>query len=157
MTGFNVVVDDREVFEALSRLRGALSDMTPVMNAIGAVMESNTRIRFDTKRDPKGTAWAPIKPSTHAAYERKYKGAPPGSLLDRSGPAGMRQSLSYVAYDDRVVIGFGKPYAIYHEFGTRKMDRRGLLLGDPKTGEIGDDDRRDVMDMLGRYLAGAIG
>ena len=33
-----------------------------------------------------------------------------------------------------VSTGAGQPYATYHEFGTKHMDRRGMLMADPEAG-----------------------
>ena len=65
----------------------------------------------------------------------------------------MRQSLSYTVEGDTVMVGFGKPYALYHEFGTSKMVRRGLLTADPGSGTLGLADRQDILDILNRYLS----
>ena len=43
-------------------------DLTPLMDAIGLLLENSTRERFETKRDPEGISWAQLKPQT---IERK--------------------------------------------------------------------------------------
>jgi len=48
-----------------------------------------------------------------------------GSLLEHT--RGMRDSISHSVESDAVLVGFGKPYALYHETGTKRMERRGLL------------------------------
>ena len=35
-----------------------------------------------------------------------------------------------------VRVGFDKPYAVYHEWGTKHMKRRGMLTANPDTGEL---------------------
>lgn len=123
---------------------------------IGAVMESRVNQRFDLKRDPAGKAWAPHKASTRESYRgrdtnKRGKHQPRGSLLVRSGM--MRESLGFVASADGVTIGFGRPYALYHEMGTRRMARRGLLMDDPVAGTLSQDDADAVLDVLFRHFA----
>jgi hypothetical protein len=54
-----------------------------------------------------------------------------------------------------VTIGFGQPYAAYHEWGTWKMPRRGLLTADPDAGggpTLGRGDAEAVLDVLQAVL-----
>ena len=61
-------------------------------------------------------------------------------------------SLSYVVDGDSVRIGFGQEYALYHEFGTSKMVRRGLLTENPGSGILAEGDRQDILDVINNYL-----
>lgn len=157
--GLRIVVNDAPVIEHLERLRDRLHDMAPMMEDIGATLEREVNIRFDTKRDPSGEAWAPLAPSTRNAYARAdtrpargggVEVARRGTLLERTGL--MRASLTHEASADQVEIGFGRPYAGYHETGTRRMPRRGLLTADPSTGELGADDQRSVLGIIEDFL-----
>jgi len=150
--GLTVEIQDGEVRDKLDALEQRLGNLEPVLDAIGAKLESNVRIRFDLQQDPTGIVWSPLKPSTLKSYRSKYPEGIPGSLLDRSGGAGMRQSLTYVVEDGSLYLGFGKPYALWHETGTGKMDRRGLLTADPDLGTLGDGDQHDILDILNGYL-----
>jgi hypothetical protein len=51
-----------------------------------------------------------------------------------------------------VTVGFGRKYALYHEIGTRRMTRRGLLLADTRTGTLAQADIGIVLDTLGRHF-----
>lgn len=131
----------------LQRAIDGLAKPRPLMDAIGQVIKSQTALRIDEfKADPSGKPWADIKPSTQAAYARKYKGKIPGSLLNRNTSGNsLRTTLDYnLIGDDAVEVGFGVPYAIFHEFGTVKMARRGLLTANPETGTLGDDDLAEI-------------
>jgi phage gpG-like protein len=33
-----------------------------------------------------------------------------------------------------VTVGFADPYAVFHEFGTKRMARRGMLTTNPERG-----------------------
>lgn len=138
---------DTGLADRLAALAGRLEDLTPAMEDIAGVLERNVHLRFDLKRDPSGRPWAALRPSTLAQLARGEVG---GSLLERTRL--MRGSLSAQAGPDYVVIGFGRAYAAYHEFGTRRMARRGLLTADPQAGELGAEDREDILAVLAGYL-----
>ena len=126
-TGITIEIQDAEALSVLAVLEQRLEDLHPVLDAIGAKIEGNVKIRFDLGQDPTGAAWSPLKPSTIKSYQKKYPNGIPGSLLNRTGGnQGLMGSLSYVVDGDSVRIGFGQEYALYHEFGTSKMVRRGM-------------------------------
>lgn len=138
-------IDDREVRQALADLARRVADMTPALRAIGQEMETRIATRFEARRDPAGRPWAPLRPATEAAKRGR------GSILYRTGE--MLDSRTHRAGPFEVAVGFGKPYAAYHEFGTKRMPRRGLLMADPQAGTLGEEDRRAILDILADYLA----
>ena len=143
----------------MQRLLGRLSDFTPVMEEIGGTLENLVLGRFQTRTDPSGAAWSPWKDSTLESYP--FPGTPAavvqgpgnGRLLDRYGT--MIASLNYQAGADSVTVGFGQPYAVFHEYGTRHMDRRGMLMADPDQGQLGTADEAAVLELLDEWLSGA--
>lgn len=135
--------------DALAGLADRMSDLTPVMEDIAAVLERNLNIRFDTKTDPAGAPWAPLLRSSQRRAKKLG-----GSLLERTRQ--MRNSIATRVTADSVEIGFGVPYAAYHEFGTVKMARRGLLTADPATGALGELDQADLLELLTGYLQGGV-
>lgn len=141
-----ITVQDRQVTETLQRLLARLADLTPAMRGIGMELESAVSDRFETKTDPSGATWAPWAKSTR----RRYPDDGNGTLLDRYGD--MLDSLNHQADQDSVSVGFGMPYAAYHEWGTRKMPRRGLLTTDPDAPSLGDEDARRVLEILETFL-----
>ncbi|WOI47737.1 phage virion morphogenesis protein [Acidovorax sp. BLS4] len=141
-----ISTDSRAFGEDLRALYRRIGDLTPVMQGIGMELESRISGRFETRADPRGQAWAPWAPSTLASY-------PEGGnrrLLDRYGD--MLGSLSHEADANSVRVGFGQPYAAFHEWGTEHMPRRGLLFADPDTGTLGDEDEAAVLDILSLWL-----
>lgn len=149
-----LIADLREAVARLQKPRELLAD-------IGALMEQNVNRRFDSKQDPSGKAWAPLAPSTLESYRSRYKdkGRIPGSLLERTRQ--MRKSLASNAGDDYVEIGFSRltkdgkwAVAQLHEYGTKRMPRRGLLTADPEAGELGGEDRDDILKLVADYLDG---
>lgn len=156
MAGITVEASGAQsVLQALAQLTGRLDNIAPLMEDIGQVMERNIQLRFDTKTDPNGQPWAPHKPSTTVAYAKadtnqdgEYRSQ--GTLLERTGD--MRRSTGINAGADFVDVGFGKPYAEYHEFGTKYMERRGLITADPESGTLGAGDERDILGLIAGYL-----
>ena len=146
----DIQTDDSAFRASLTRLQSRLGNLTPVMQSIGMELESRISGRFESRTDPAGRGWAPWAQSTVETY-------PDGGnrrLLDRYGD--MLASLSHQANANSVRIGFGQPYAAFHEFGTTDMPRRGLLFADPDAGTLGEDDQDAVMDILGVWLDGLV-
>lgn len=64
----------------------------------------------------------------------------------------MLGSLNFSADADSVRVGFGNLVAVFHEWGTWKIPRRGMLFADPDTGELGAGDDAAVLDVLSAWL-----
>jgi phage virion morphogenesis protein len=141
-----VTVNDAAFRADLAKLYGRMSDLTPVMQDIGSMIESRVSNRFETRTDPAGQRWSPWAPSTIESYPDDGN----HQLLDRYGD--MLLSLSSEATKDTARIGFGKPYATFHEFGTKYMPRRGLLFADPEAGSLSQDGEKSILDVITAYL-----
>ena len=145
------------VLQALRELEQRMTDMTPVMRNIGQRLESRVRARFETETDPLGNAWAPWA----ASYDPAQGGNRPSNargttLLDLHGD--MLGDLSHSADATSVTIGFAagdddNQYPAYHEFGTRKMPRRGMLFANPDTGQLAPDDEAEILDVIQDFLS----
>lgn len=146
-----VDIDSRPVQDVLSRLLAVANDLTPAMDSIGMALESRISERFETTSDPTGQDWAPWRPSTRESYPKDGN----GTVLDRYGD--MLASLSHDATADSTTIGFGQPYAAYHEFGTRAMVRRGLLFDDPLARTLAPADEAAVLEILESFIKQAAG
>lgn len=146
-----IQVNNQAVLAAFNRLLHLGQDMSPVMHAIGKELETRISDRFETKTDPNGKAWTPWQPATLKSYPKDGN----KKLLDRRGD--MLASLNYQADSHSVQIGFGQPYAAFHEFGTQKMARRGLLTANPETGELGAGDEHAIIAIINAHLQKAIG
>jgi len=142
-----IAVDDRAFRSYLAELQGRLSDLTPVMQSIGQELETRISARFETETDPNGAAWLPWAESTRKTYPEDGN----HRILDRYGD--MLGSLNWQADAASVRVGFGQPYATYHEWGTKHMPRRGLLFADPDAGTLAAGDERMVIDLLQEWLA----
>lgn len=145
-----IEIHSQHVLDAFNRLIALGGDMHPVMDAIGMEMENRISSRFETKTDPGGAVWASWKPSTEKSYPKDGN----RKLLDRYSD--MLGSLNHQADSDSVRIGFGQPYAAFHEFGTSKMARRGMLTADPVAKTLGADDEEAVLGILRTALQNAL-
>lgn len=143
-----IKLDDSAFRADLATLYRRLGNLTPVMQSIGMEMESRISGRFETRTDPNGKSWAPWAPSTLDSYPEDGN----RQLLDRYGD--MLLSLNHKADATSVRIGFGKPYAAFHEWGTERMPRRGLVFADPDAGTLAKGDEDAVLDIIGIWLAG---
>lgn len=141
-----IKLDDSAFRADLAALYRRLGDLTPVMQSIGMEMESRISGRFETRTDPSGKSWAPWADSTLESYPEDGN----RQLLDRYGD--MLLSLNHKADATSVRIGFGKPYAAFHEWGTKHMPRRGLVFADPDAGTLAKGDEDAVLDIIGIWL-----
>lgn len=152
-----ISVQDTGIQDYLQQLHSKLGDLTPVLHEVGMELESRVSQRFETRTDPLGRAWHPWAESTIKSYPhagtkaaKKAGKSPHKRLLDRYGD--MLAGLSSQADATSVRVGFDKGYATFHEFGTNKMPRRGLLFADPDAGTLAPDDAELVIDILQRHL-----
>ena len=152
--GLLVQVDDADIQALLDNTLAALENPEPLLRTIGETIRVNVAGRLASNTDPTGAPWAPLAEATLA----RKKGR--GSTLVDSGD--MRRSLTYNLGSDYVEIGFGEPYAQYHETGTERMPRRGLLLADigfsddgDVSASLGEGDRQDILDDVFAYLRSA--
>lgn len=146
-----ITVHDDQVRAELKRIQHNLGDLTPAMAGIAAALRGAVSDRFETKTDPLGNPWAAWRPSTVAGIARDSKTEPGNyTLLDRYGT--MLDGLTDANTEDTATVGFEQPYATYHEWGTKHMDRRGLLFADPQAGTLAPDDQARVLDVLRDFL-----
>ncbi|QEA11816.1 phage virion morphogenesis protein [Comamonas flocculans] len=150
-------VEDSGFRQYLADLQARLGDLTEAMQAIGQEMENRIRARFKTETDPDGRKWAQWAESTRESYP--YPGTPAaeamgkpgtGRILDRYGD--MLGHLNWDADATSVRVGFAQHYATFHEFGTWKMPRRGLIFQDPESGHLAPADEQAVIDILQDWL-----
>ncbi|KAA9180639.1 virion morphogenesis protein [Delftia sp. BR1] len=142
----DVRIDDRAFVDYLERIQRRLGDLTPVMQDIGMEMEGRVSARFESRTDPWDNSWTPWEPATRESYPEDGN----RRLLDRYG--GMLESLSHSADANSVRVGFGDPVAVYHEWGTKHMARRGMVFGDPDAGTLADEDAAAVLDIISVWL-----
>jgi phage gpG-like protein len=132
----------KPIQEALKRAVAFGKNPVDMLESMAQRYQERIDFRLDTKVDPSGTAWSPIKQSTKDRYATQNSqvgnGGGRGSLLVRTGL--MRASLSRQVLARSVLVGFGRSYAIHHEFGTKYMQRRGMMFSDPQSGQLSQAD-----------------
>lgn len=145
------VQGDRPVLQVLARMRGNLEDMAPAWQEVGDELTARADRRFESKTDPAGTAWTPWRPATRRMRVKEGR----GTLLQHMGL--LRASLDAEASKDHLVLGLGRSYGPFHELGTRRMVRRGILLADvsPEP-RLGEQDSQMVLEILMDHLTGGL-
>lgn len=111
---------------ALDRLARRMRDLTPVMDAIGSVLEEGVERRFDAQIAPDGTPWPP------SIRARLVHGQ---TLTDT---ARLRRSITHEASRDRVEVGTNVVYAAPHQFGAtiRPKKAKALVFQIPGVGWV---------------------
>lgn len=128
--------------EHLAGLRERLNgDLTPLMTAVGSLLENSTRQRFEDKVAPSGVSWAQLSPATIRA--RKGRGG--GILVDRGD---LFRSITFYATGDSVTVGTDRHYGEYHQMGWGVPKRS--FLG------ISQQDQADITDLINDFMAGLI-
>ncbi|WP_153108942.1 phage virion morphogenesis protein [Propionivibrio limicola] len=137
-----VTVKSDSLSSVLAKLYAKTNDLSPVMSALGMEMENRVKERFESQTDPLGVPWSPWKPSTEKTYPKDGN----RRLLDRFGD--MLEHISHEHDASSATVGFKEGYATFHEFGTKKMARRGMLFADPESGTLAPDDERALTDVI---------
>ncbi|QDL55339.1 phage virion morphogenesis protein [Rhodoferax aquaticus] len=147
---FTLTIESGEVRTQLAKLSQLPDDIPRVLDGIGQMLESRISGRFETEKDPVNVIWKRLNASTLKSYPKDGN----RKVLNRHGD--MLRSLNHQLLNggNAVQVGFGAPYAVFHEFGTRKMPRRGLLFGDPIARTLAPNDEKTVLDALNDWLAG---
>lgn len=137
-----ITADLTPISERLTNLSKQMSDLKPVMSAIGGILESSTRLRISNqKKDADGQKWAALSESTLRSKRR-------GSLLVNRGM--LMRSITHSASARSVIVGSNMAYARFHQEGTKNMPARPFL-------GLSKHDYDDVADLLDDWLNGLIG
>lgn len=156
------VVGLGELQAVLARAARELDNPRDLLDAMGATLQGNINLRFDTKTDPNDEPWEPLTPNTlaiYAAQERKGNGPPAGrgTLLNHMGY--MLDSLTHNVGPDYVDVGMSRQtkggnwaVPLLHETGTRSMPRRGIFLGNWEAGTLGAQDEADLLADVSAWL-----
>ena len=98
----------------LGQIAAGLTDFRPLLESLGAEVESQTRRRIsEEKASPEGAAW---KPWTEA-YAATRRGG--HSLLEGEGE--LLDSIQFLPEGDRVEIGTNLIYGAIHQFGGAEV------------------------------------
>ena len=129
--------------KALSKAGHKLGDTQALMESVGEALVSDTKKRFDAKKDPEGTPWKPSR----RALEKGDK------TLTNSGR--LRRSIDYAATSDKVMVGSNLAYARIHQLGGKTG--KGHKVDMPARPYLGvsKEDMEEVRETMADFLAGA--
>lgn len=142
--------------DALRRLAGF--NVRPLLEAVGAEVESQTRRRIHTeKRGPDGIEWPEWSESyashqhgvfkAHKPHPGQLRKAGGHSLLELTG--NLLDSIQWEVRGDEVVVGSNMVYAPTHQYGTDDVPAR-PFLGLSK--DNADDVEQVILDFIARGL-----
>ncbi|WP_281955460.1 phage virion morphogenesis protein [Pseudophaeobacter arcticus] len=126
----------KEAIAALSRLEGF--QMAELADDAGAILESSTRRRFDTKTDPDGEAWTPWS----EAYDETRDHEVHSLLLDGGD---LRDSMASYSNGAEAHVGSNLVYAAHHQIGGEEIGSG--MPARPYLG-VSDDDELDLQDLV---------
>jgi phage virion morphogenesis protein len=151
---FHIVIDDRDVLDALARLRGQLDDMTPMMADIAMALESETEHRFEQE----GPGWPRL--SERTILDRIKAGKWPGKMLQRSA-GGLAPSIESDHGPDYAQIGTANVYGAIHQFGGQAgRERKVTIPARPylpidAAGQLTSEARETILEILAEHLGEA--
>jgi len=165
ITMIEIELKDDEISAALDRVARNLTDMSPLMNSIGELVEFQTEQRFEEGVSPEGVPWAPKSEATRAAYERR------GVAVDYRPLFGpnvdgepLRKSFSRSYGPDFVEVGTNKIYSAVMQFGAKQgafgADAAGHpvpwgnIPARPYLG-ISEENRTQILEEIDEWLARA--
>lgn len=132
-----------ETDQLLEELRRRMSDLRPVMEAVGQVVQSGTQQRFVDQAAPDGTPWTPLRPATLA--RRRRGRTTTGSIQILRDTGRLMNSISYQASSSQVSVFTNVLYASTHQLG------RGRIPARPFFGYT-DSDQAAIIEILNGYI-----
>ena len=142
-----IVVDDRELSDALRRLRSRAEDLSPFMADAAELILTVTEEAFDAQRSPDGTPWPDLAPATWKRKRTRRK-------LYESGNLQGSLSADSDAHSATVGVGAtsrGFAYGIVHQLGSRRVPARPFLPVD-ESGALTESVKEELLELLERYL-----
>ncbi|TWB58683.1 phage virion morphogenesis protein [Nitrospirillum viridazoti] len=112
MVAMRVTVQDQELRDVLAGLSGRARNLRQPMDAIGAMIQASTDIRWEREIDPDGQPWTPLASST---VKRKAKLGKERMLQISTR---LRSSITRKPYADRVDVGTNVAYAAAMQNGA---------------------------------------
>lgn len=98
----------------LQDLLARIKDVPRALDEVGASVVTETQMRFEAQRDPKGAAWQALAPSTIA---RRTAGK--ASKILRETGDNLYDTLTHRVEPDAVLVGVNRAWAAIHQFGGR--------------------------------------
>lgn len=118
-----------------------------LMDTIGETLKSSTQQRFKEGVDPDGKKW---KPSQRVIKQG-------GQTLLKSVSGGLRDSVSYEATPQMVVVGSNKIYARIHQLGGKAGRGRKVTIPERPYLGINNEDRAEIKALMVAELKSMFG
>jgi phage virion morphogenesis protein len=176
MTGAQVTIEvhSEPILKALNGMLAAAEDLTPLLDAIGFLLEESTRQRFTDQVDPEGRPWAPLSPAYRASKPKNQD-----LILVLNGY--LVGSFRHQAGKDEVRVGTDVAYAAVHQFGAsipphvirargagalfwpgaahpvKQVNFPGAEIPARPFLGVSADDERGILDLANEYLAQSAG
>lgn len=131
------------LIQRVAQMRNA--NLVQFADNAGAVLESSTRERFETKKAPDGSAWAEWSDIYAATREAHH------SLL--VGEQSMLDSIASYTSASQVEVGSNLVYAAHHHFGGDEIGTG--MPARPFLG-VSDQDEGDLQDLANDWLGGLL-
>lgn len=107
---------------ALDALAARIADKPALLRTVGEAV-AQLAARSFTDASVRAAAWAPLAPATIAA---KLRAGTMTQILRRSGLLWLSWRVTSVS-NDTVGVGTDRPYAAFHQFGTRRIPARPMF------------------------------
>lgn len=154
-----VVVDDRQLVQALQHLKAAGQDMTPAMRKIAQAMSLIVEDNFEAEGQPK---WKALSDVTVALRTKAAKGKTEGGFRILQDAGQLAGSIATAHSSDHATIGSNLVYAAIHQFGG--MAGRGKKVEIPARpflpitadGKLQPEASEEVLDTVMRHLRTAV-
>ena len=148
-----VDINDQEARDLINELKRRMGNLTPVMDAVGGILQSGTQQRFVDQRGPDGSPWAALSPVTLARRRKAGRGA---QILRDTGR--LMNSISYKVTGDSVKVFTNVIYAGTQQLGARQGAYRasppvpwGNIPARPFLG-LSEADQAGILDITAEYL-----
>lgn len=140
--------DDRAIREALQNLQRQVSNLRPVLLAVGEDLVDSTKRRFETSTGPNGQRW---DDNSVVTIDKKGRNKP---LVDQGN---LMRQISYDVFGgNTLIIGSTMEYAAMQQFGGSKSEFPNLWGDIPARPFLGisEDDEREIIATISNYLSG---
>lgn len=139
-------LDDTELKAILSRMEGAIKDLTPVMHPFGEYMLMRTEERFDAEETPEGVPWEPLSEITVA---RKRKRNKIDKILQQDG---FLKLVNYEAGHDGLELGSNRIYAAIHQFGGEAGRNKSVTIPQREFLGFNDEDIKEFEETVKDFI-----
>lgn len=178
MSTFELLVDDLEVRAALSAARDRVSNLRPLLQALGEGVVERAKRRFDTSTGPDGATWKPNSATTldmlarrlgksyrkksgalNSKGEARIAGKRP--LIGESGD--LRRQIVSLADAGSVTVSATSAYAAIQQFGgktgARSWTHGAMIPARPflpvtYSGALYPAERDEILETVNAWLSG---